>query len=203
MAWVERWPDWPAVGLIITGPPASGRSHLARLWADLAGAIWIDGPDRSAVEALLPDPPSAVVIDDADRAAPRSSGEEGLFHLLNGLKAGGGHILLTALAPPARWDLGLADLASRVRALPVAQIGAPDDVLLAAVIAKQFADRQIAVEPGVVDFLIRRMERSFRAAADLVAAIDRAALAGQRPITRQLAAHLLDWAPDPDGLFKN
>ena len=121
---------------------------------------------------------AALVVEDADRlrdlGRSRSLAEEALFHLCNHLAAGGGSLMATGRLAPARWQIALADLASRLRAAPVARLEAPDDALLAAVLVKLFADRQIAVAPDLIRYLLARMERSFAAAEALVAALDRA-----------------------------
>ena len=82
-------------------------------------------------------------------------------------EAGPHQAAISARRPPARWPIALPDLASRLRAAPAAAIGPPDDALLAAVLVKHFADRQVRVAPGVIGFAVRRMERSFAAAAAL------------------------------------
>jgi chromosomal replication initiation ATPase DnaA len=89
----------------------------------------------------------------------------------------------------------LPDLASRLQAAPLTRLDAPDDALLSAVLIKLFADRQIAVPPTLIPYLVLRMERSIGAARALVTALDARALAMGRPITRQLAADLLDSDP--------
>ncbi|MAO54371.1 MAG: DNA replication protein, partial [Rhodospirillaceae bacterium] len=109
-----------------------------------------------------------------------------------GLKSAGGHVLVTARTPPARWNIGLADLASRLKGSPVAEITAPDDALLAALLVKHFSDRQMKVDAEVVAYLVPRMDRTFRAAADLVAAIDAEALALKRGVTVPLARAVLE-----------
>src|SRR6202042_3564037 len=111
--------------------------------------------------------PSAIAVDDADLADERS-----LLHLYNLTLERAGHLLLTAQAPPASLPIGLADLASRLRSLPVAGIGLPDDALLAAVLVKHFADRQLRVAPAVFAYLLPRIERSFTAAAAVAARLD-------------------------------
>ncbi len=101
------------------------------------------------------------------------------------------HLLLTGRQPPARWRLTLPDLRSRLSSIPVAAIGAPDDGLLEALLLKLFADRQLRIGPEIVSFLLPRMERSFDAVRALVAAIDAAALSGQRPVTIPLLRQVL------------
>jgi chromosomal replication initiation ATPase DnaA len=100
-------------------------------------------------------------------------------------------MLLTSRAPPGEIEARLPDLRSRLRALPLVTIEPPDETLLKAVLVKHFTDRQLIVEPGVIAYVALRMERSMEAAATIVAAIDRAAMAAHRKVTRALAAEVL------------
>ena len=158
------------------------------------GARPVAAADLEAAGARpLAEAAGAVVLDDFDRALegePRLD-EAALLHLHNALAEAGGHLLLTAGAAPARWDLRLPDLASRLRAAPAVAVTAPDDALMTAVLVKLFADRQLRVGQGVVEFLVRRIERSFEAARDIVAAIDAGALAAHRNVTVPLAREVL------------
>ena len=188
VAWIDRWPDWPGPALALSGPPGCGKSHLAQVWRTRADAALL------AAGAVAGDPVSIVgaatncIIEDADEV-----GDEAAFlHLYNQLAACGGSLLLCARRPPSRWKSALPDLASRLRAAPVAVIGAPDDALIQAVLVKLFADRQLAVAPEVVAYLMGRIERSFDGARRVVAALDGAALAAHRRITVPLARQVLD-----------
>jgi chromosomal replication initiation ATPase DnaA len=188
-------PDWPGGRMLLTGPAGSGKTHLAHVWAAGAGAaVWpADGLP------LAPAPlPAALAIEDVPGVAGDRAAETALLHLLNWQAERGGQVLLTGRGAPARWGLGLPDLASRIAASPVATLDALDDALLAALLVKLFADRQLRVAPGVVGWLARRIDRSFAGAEAAVTALDARALAEGRPITRALAAAVLD-KPGPTG----
>jgi chromosomal replication initiation ATPase DnaA len=190
LAWVDRWPDWPAPALTLSGPPGSGKTHLARIWATQAGAGLLDAADLEGKNvadlATLTEANAAVLIDHAERVPERA-----LFHLYNLMRERRGHLLLVAEAPPARWDIALPDLASRLRAAPAVGVAPPDDELLGSIILKQLADRQLHAGPGVVQYLVSRMERSAEVARRVVAALDRRALSERREIDRRLAADVL------------
>jgi chromosomal replication initiation ATPase DnaA len=194
VAWIDRWPRWPAPGLVLHGPPASGKSHLAQVWRARSAAALVAGValDAAAVPGLLGKGRPVVV--DAARAVP----EAPLLHLYNGLAEAGRHVLLLAGAPPARWGIGLADLASRLNALPAIAIGPPDDLLIRAVLIKLFADRQLQPGGALIEFVAMRIERSFAAAAQAVAALDRASLAEGRPLTLGLARRVLPGLGDEE-----
>jgi DnaA regulatory inactivator Hda len=190
LAWLRRWPDWPAPALVVHGPPGCGKTHLARIWAGRTGARWFEAAEVAAAPF---DPQRslggarAAAVDDADGVAD----EAALLHLYNLLQERRGHMLLTARTPAAAWPLKLPDLRSRLRAAPAVAIAPPDDALLGAVLVKLFADRQLRVGREVVGYLISRMERSFEAARRLVAALDEAALRERRPITLPLARDVM------------
>jgi chromosomal replication initiation ATPase DnaA len=193
LAAVNGWSDWSQRKLLLIGPAGSGKTHLAHLWAAEAEAKLVSG---RAVAGMIDDcpPGGSLAVDDADAVAGQAEAETALFHLHNRVVDHGGRLLLTARLPLRDWGLTLPDLASRIAAADVARLEAPDDALLSAVLVKLFADRQIAVPPTLIPYLVTRMERSVAAAADLVARLDAAALANKGAVTRALAAELLDRA---------
>jgi DnaA regulatory inactivator Hda len=187
VAWLDRWPDWPAPALALYGPAGSGKSHLGHAFAAQSGARPLD-PVALATDSI----PAALggarvaIVDEAERAR-----EEPLLHLYNLLSERRGHLLVIAREPPARWAIALADLRSRLLAAPAVALREPDEALIGALLVKLLADRQLAVGDEVVQYLLPRLERSFSAAAAAVAALDHAALAEQRPITVPLARRVL------------
>lgn len=185
---IDRWPAWPHPACVVVGPQGSGKSHLANVWrlrsgAGLVGAAGLSDP----LVAALPDG-ACVVVEDLDRGV---GNEQALFHLLNRARESRLSVLLTSRGAPGELAVGIPDLRSRLRALPVAALDLPDEALLKAVLVKLFCDRQLNVEPAVIDYLSLRMERSMEAASRVVAAVDRLALATHRKVTRPLAAEAL------------
>lgn len=195
-AWIDRWPDWDGRGLAIWGPEGSGKTHLADIWRQRSGARLVNAAD------IGPDffdswQGGNLVLDDRIDGV----GESGLLHVINLVREEGGYLLITDTAPPARWQISLPDLRSRLAALPAVAIGRPEDDLIAAVLAKQFRDRQIKVSDGVISYLVLRMERSFGAIGTIVATLDLLSLVEKRPITvpsarRALEAAFVESSPD-------
>lgn len=184
VALVDDWPDWPAPVVVLAGPAGSGKSHLAAIWSEKADAAILKS---ATISAWLEQTPlkHSVLIDDADAS---DLDERGLFHLINAVQGSGRSLLLTSRRFPSAWGVALPDLASRLKAAPIVEVLEPDDLLLAGVITKLFADRQIEVEPHVVQFLVRRIERSLSTAINVVDRLDAAALEQNTRITRTLAA---------------
>jgi chromosomal replication initiation ATPase DnaA len=187
LALIERWPDWPARTVLLRGPEGSGKSHLAAIWARMSGARMLSPRSLDGAEVPIALATGALVL---ENLAEVGFDEAALFHLINLAWEERAYVLITARSAPAGWRIALPDLASRLRALPVVSLSAPDDALLRAVIVKLFADRQLSVDESVVAYLATRIERSFAAARAAVDALDREALRLQRPVTRALAGEL-------------
>ncbi len=195
--WLDAWPDWPGPALVIFGPGGSGKTHLAQVFQAKSNAHRVTPAELSESQppAYLGDAPAAI-LEDADAmmglGGQDDGTEEAVLHLYNHLAESGRHLMLTAKQPPARWGIGLKDLVSRLNTASQAVIGAPDDALIAAVLVKQFADRQLKIDADVISFMLTRMERSFEAARAMVAAIDALALSQRRNITLPLVRQVLD-----------
>lgn len=189
IAALDRPDLWPSGKMLLVGPAGSGKTHLAHVWAAQHGARVLDA--ATLAEGDLPEV-AALVVEDPDRIAGDAAREAMLFHLHNHLAVRGGLLLLTATRVARDWGLVLPDLGSRMEATATATLLPPDDALLGAVLVKLFADRQLLVDPGLIPWLVGRIDRSFATARAVVAALDAAALASRRPITRALATEILD-----------
>lgn len=187
---IDRTLSLPGRKLVISGADGSGKTHLAHVWARKYGAQLIAATDLRGEDAPQL-ATAAVAVEDVPKIAGDSAAETALFHLHNMLAAAERPLLMTGRVAPHRWGLGLPDLQSRVAAAGHARLGAPDDALLAAVLAKLFADRQLTPRADVIPYLLRHMDRSFAAAADAVKRLDRAALDAGRDVTRALAIDVL------------
>jgi chromosomal replication initiation ATPase DnaA len=183
---IDCWPDWPANAIALVGPEGSGKTHLAMIWASAAGARVISGHALATAEIPTALATGALIVEDAAAAAD----ERALFHLINLAREENAYLLFTARPAPATWPAAIPDLVSRLRALPLATLAAPDDATLRAVIVKLAADRQLNLDEAVVGYLSTHIERSFAAARAAVVALDNEALRLRRPATRALAAEI-------------
>ncbi|MCE9648853.1 MAG: chromosomal replication initiator DnaA [Parvibaculum sp.] len=195
VALIDAWPAWPGPSAALSGPSGSGKTHLAEVWREMSGATVIDagGLERADIPALVAG--RALVLEDV--GALSDAAERALFHLLNLVKEEGASMLLTAREAPARLAIRLPDLASRLKALPHAELGPPDDALLVGVLVKLFDDRQLRVAEPLIVYLAGHIERRIAVARDVVAALDRASLSGKRAITVPLAARVLQELNQP------
>jgi chromosomal replication initiation ATPase DnaA len=188
LALVDSWPDWPNRIMLLVGPEGSGKSHLAAIWAEEAGARSTSAHalDAAAVPGALAT--GALVVEDLKSS---DFDERALFHLINLAREDEAFVLITARLPPSAFEVELRDLRSRLRAVPVVSLLPPDDHLFRALIVKFCADRQLAVDETVVSYLTTRIERSYAAVRQAVELLDAEALRLGRPVTRALAADLL------------
>lgn len=168
--WIMRWPDWSSYAVIVYGPIGSGKTHLGHIWTARAKA--------QIQPRLISDLKGNALIDHIETIEPKM-----LLHFLNLAKENGWSLLLTSVAAPKKLPFTLPDLTSRLLALPATPIAPPDDEALAAVMRKQFSDRQLKVDEEVIAYIAPRIERSFSKISELVEILDRASLADRKNIT--------------------
>ena len=188
LALVDSWPDWPNRIMQLVGPEGSGKSHLAAIWAEQAGARSTSAHALSAAAVPGALATGTLVVDDLKSS---DVDERALFHLLNLAREEGASILITSRVPPSALQIELRDLRSRLRAIPTVLLLPPDDQLFRALIVKSCTDRQLGVDEAVVSYLTTRIERSYAAVRQVVELLDAEALRLGRPVTRALAAELL------------
>jgi chromosomal replication initiation ATPase DnaA len=187
VAIVDAWPNWPSPVVILAGPVGSGKSHLASIWRERSAAVDIHPTAGSSAAVAAADGP--VVFEDVDR---QGFDDTELFHVINSVRENGTSLMMTTRLWPMSWPVALPDLLSRLKAATVVEIGEPDEELLAQVIVKLFADRQLYIDDKLVLYIVNRMERSLNAAQTIVERLDRLALARGTKITRTLVAEVLN-----------
>ncbi|MBX6742584.1 MAG: chromosomal replication initiator DnaA [Acetobacteraceae bacterium] len=189
LAWLRRPEDWPGGRLALFGPAATGKTHMLRGMAAERGWPVLEGPMLRGLPEVPPGP--GLAVDDADCAAE----ERALLHLLNLCAERRQPVLLAGREAPARWPVALPDLRSRLRAMTAVAVQPPGDSLLAALLQKHFADRQLRVDPGLQAWLLSRLPREAAAVAEAAARLDRAALATGGRLTRALTRAALEGMP--------
>ena len=186
---IDSWSNWSQRAQAIAGPAGSGKSHLVEVWRSQTQAIRLGAAalDESAIMAATD--AGAVAVEDIDRGI---ADERVLFHLLNLAREGRLSLLVTTRALPGEIAITLPDLRSRLRAMALTRIEPPDENLLRALIVKLMADRQLEIAPKVIEYVVKRMERSADGARRFVQLLDRHSLAARRDVTIHLAREVLD-----------
>lgn len=190
--WIDRWPDWPGQvqGLNIVGGSGSGKSHLAAVWQEQSGAAIISNPDGDMVHSSAEKSGKAPCFI-LDNLTPETVDDEALFHFLNAIKSVQGSLLILSPLPVAQMAWTLADLISRLKAINVAQIELPDDMILFVLLEKYFAERQLVAPHNMLHYIVSRMDRSFSAVNQIGAALDHEALASKKGLSVNLARDVL------------
>lgn len=165
---LESWRDWPLGVSVLTGPPRSGRSTLARLFAAMS---------------------EGQVIDDAGDWTDRD-----LFHAWNDAQTARRPLLLVGDGPPESWPVALPDLRSRLAAAPHVAIAQPDEPLARALFCRHLDRAGAGYAADLPDWLLRRVERSYAAIEDAARLLDRAALSSGRKISLPMAKEALQSA---------
>ena len=185
---IEDWQHWPAKKNVLSGPKSSGKTHLADIWTTMSGARKVNATKLISPEEMSQ---THLLVEDVHEIAGDNALEIDLLHTHNLLHQKGFSLLMTGLDSPHRWNIALPDLSSRIEGAQQITLNAPDDHLFSAILAKQFADRQLYPSPEVFRYVILRLERSHEAARRFVERADQLALAEQRAITRGFAKYVL------------
>jgi chromosomal replication initiation ATPase DnaA len=189
VAGLDGWRDWPGGKMLLIGPQGSGKTHLSHVFAAQSGARLVAATDLVGTDPAALAEAAALVVEDAEHIAGQPAAEEALFHLHNACAGRGCALLITAATPPQRWGLSLPDLQSRLQQAGQLTLSPPDDALLAAVLVKLAADRQMALTPALVAHILPRIDRSLDYVQRFVPALDAEALAAkQKPGTRHVRA---------------
>ena len=194
---LENWKNFSSSGLVIVGPSACGKTHLAAVWSKETSAKSYDISTFFGIDLNHLIDEKFIVLEDVEKLEliPKDKRliiEENILHIFNSLSANKGKILFTSCKFPRFWEIGLKDLLSRLMTLTTLELNIPDDNLLAAVMAKQFQDRQINVDDEVLTYAISRMERSFLFAKTLVEALDVESLKLKKPIKKNMVNEIIE-----------
>ena len=184
---INRWPDWDKKILNISGEKFSGKSHLANIFMLKSKAYLVKGKeiDNSIFKILKLH--ESIIIDDFEEC----NEEEILYSIFNLIDQDSKYLLINSLKPINEIKYRLPDLTSRSKNCLYAVIENPDDELLFAIILKNFSDRQIKIEKKIINFIISRIDRSYRKIDEFIYKIDELSLKKKKPINLKTIKEIL------------
>ena len=184
---INRWPDWDKKILNISGEKFSGKSHLANIFKLKSKAFLIKGNeiDNSIFKTIKLN--ESIIIDDFEEC----NKEEILYSIFNLIDQDSKYLLINSLKPINEIKYRLPDLTSRSKNCLYAVIENPDDELLFAIILKNFSDRQIKIEKKIINFIISRIDRSYRKIDEFIYKIDELSLKKKKPINFKTIKEIL------------
>ena len=184
---INRWPDWDKKILNISGEKFSGKSHLANIFKLKSKAFLIKGNeiDNSIFKNIKLH--ESIIIDDFEEC----NNEEILYSIFNLIDQDSKYLLINSLKPINEIKYRLPDLTSRSKNCLYAVIENPDDELLFAIILKNFSDRQIKIEKKIINFIISRIDRSYRKIDEFIYKIDELSLKKKKPINLKTIKEIL------------
>ena len=184
---INRWPDWDKKILNISGEKFSGKSHLANIFKLKSKAFLVKGSeiDNSIFKSIKLH--ESIIIDDFEEC----NQEEILYSIFNLIDQDSKYLLINSLKPINEIKYRLPDLTSRSKNCLYAVIENPDDELLFAIILKNFSDRQIKIEKKIINFIISRIDRSYRKIDEFIYKIDELSLKKKKPINLKTIKEIL------------
>ena len=185
--WVDKWPEWLTFGFVVVGPSGAGKSHLANVLKYFSRGILIKNSDIRDKNIMELSDNSCLILEDIDT----NLSEINLLHLFNFLSENNSKIMITSKIPIKKLNISLADLRSRLSSLPQVNLGLPDDKLISRVIIKQFTDKGVKVDMEVVNYLLKRVDRSFSSINNIVSMVNMASIQSARKITVPFVRKLL------------
>ena len=184
---INRWPNWDKKILNLSGEKFSGKSHLANIFKLKSKAFYINGKNinNSIFKSIKLF--ESIIIDDFEECKE----EEILYSIFNLIDQDNKYMLINSVRPINKIKFNLPDLSSRSKNCIYAQIENPDDELLFAIILKNFSDRQIKIEKKIINFIISRIDRSYRKIDEFIYKIDELSLKKKKPINFKTIKEIL------------
>ena len=176
---------------LISGPPYSGKTHLSKILIKNARnykTLYFDRDYQNLLNRF--EDSDFFILENIDNVK-HDKFEEKLFHIINLAKENNKKLLMTSRKPISEIDLNLEDLKSRLNSILEAKIKEPDDQLMELLLIKIFNDKQLKINPNIIDFLVSRLERSYESINLFIEKIDKFSLEKGKKITIPLINDLL------------
>ena len=184
---INSWPKWEKNFLNISGDKFSGKSHLANIFLKKFKGIKIDANSFKNEKLQEIKIYENIILENFDR----NIDEVLIYSLFNLIDNDNKYLIINSIEPINEMDFKLNDLKSRAKNCLFAVIEKPDDELMFALILKNFSDRQITIDKKLIDFIIKRIDRSYSKIFEFIYKIDELSLKKKKPIDFKIIKEVL------------
>jgi chromosomal replication initiation ATPase DnaA len=184
---IEQWPKWIKRTINIFGPTGSGKSHLVSILKSKTTTIQVESSMLEEEIFAKFKTKEALIIENLDEKVS----ERLLFSLWNAALQDNKYLLITSKKPINSFNFNLKDLTSRVKSSLVVGINLPSDDLISVIIAKNFSDKQIKVEKKHIDYIIKRIDRSYEKISQFILTLDKYSLKKGSPFALKMIKEVL------------
>ena len=184
---INSWPKWIKRTVNIFGPSGSGKSHLASILKSKTSCLQIETKKLSDEIFFKFKTKETLIIENLDRKVS----EKLLFSLWNIALQDNKYLLITSKKPINSFKFKLRDLTSRVTSSLIIGINLPSDDLISVILAKNFSDKQITVEKKHIDYIIKRIDRSYEKISQFILTLDKYSLKKGSPFGLKLIKEVL------------
>ena len=184
---INSWPKWVKRIINIFGPSGSGKSHLASMLKNKTSCLWIDSKDLNDKTFLKFKTKEALILENLNETIP----EKLLFTLWNVALQDNKYFLITSTKPINLYKFKMNDLVSRVNSSLIIGISLPSDDLISVILAKNFSDKQIKVDKKHIDYIIKRIDRSYEKISQFILTLDKYSLKKGSPFSLKLIKEVL------------
>ena len=184
---IEKWPKWEKNILNISGEKYSGKTHLSNIFLNKNGGIKVEEKEINNEIFKKFKLYENIIIDSYDNKVD----EKLIYSIFNLADQDNKYLIINSINPINKIDFKLNDLKSRSKNCLFAQIENPDDELMFAIILKSFSDRQIQIDKKLIDFIIKRIDRSYGKIADFIYKVDELSLKKKKAISINIIKEIL------------
>ena len=184
---INGWPKWLKRTVNLYGEQYSGKSHLSKIFETKTTCLNIESINFTNEILLKFKTKQALIVENFNFNIP----EKLLYSLINIVEQENKYLLITSLKPINKFDFKLKDLNSRINNCLFVEIGVPDDELIYALIVKNFSDRQINIDKKIIEYIIKRINRSYKDIFLFIYKVDQLSLQKGKPINLSIIKKIL------------
>ena len=175
---VHKWPNWEKNFLNISGEKFSGKTHLVNIFLKKFNGIRFEANSLNEKNLKSIKTYQNIILENLNL----NINEKLIYTLFNLVDQSNKFLIITSTKPIVEINFKLEDLKSRTKNCLLAKIENPDDELMFALILKNFSDRQIVIDKKLIDFIIKRIDRSYDKIFEFIYKIDELSLKKKKPI---------------------